>query len=397
MELYDLKLQAKNCIRDGLGNFTPVTRVMPWLIRDRDIPLVREIAGIPAQNSALVLPEVLTLFNAPALPRDVFSKMLISVFSESAGGMADIMTDGFRNLIGDCNARLGKLGFSFPRWRHATQSFEGAALVERFGMERLHRATDLRDPHLFAGDPARDRFGPGFVYDDGKTYIELRRAYIVCSRLEPCPHTLVIRNNSSYFGRDRLPNAVYLSFDKFTCEELSGLTEGILESDRFIRWQDLFVAPSRFPLFFKLQCVKNLLDCFEAFDKKLINWLLRPGQKDPQRAGLTQLIAYLEHGLETHPEHLPYLGAREENMPPWFPQGVVAVDSDLIDDLRLFQKRVIPTHKFSKLADLIRIGLKFTLLSHKEGDYPVPLNVTPMPSLLPRPQGPTPYVVWENY
>lgn len=129
-------------------------------------------------------------------------------------------------------AKLGRLGYSFRLWRFDAQRYrdpetgESTSLLEQFGLERAPvRATDRFEegPHFWGpGYRAHiDRqfeellpqmwFEHGFTQADAERGFtaELRRAYLLIADEEH--GTLLVRNSSARFGRDRLPHPVMWS------------------------------------------------------------------------------------------------------------------------------------------------------------------------------------------
>lgn len=229
--------------------------------------------------------------------------------------------------------RVALLGFSFPVWRFLSQVVGGPSLLEHFGMARLARAPDLRDASL--PDPARDEYGVGFcLLMTGGTYIEYRRAYILCGvAAQGC---LVIRNNSWFFGRDRLPWPAAVSFTRRDVDD----------------WQDIapqsiadFQAIDPHPVF-----VQHCLELIEAHEKRLQSWLLT--------AGIPYLVAFLREKL-ARGRGVPYLGWVTDGQPPWRPHDVCALDADIVNRLE------------TAPDEFIRPGFRLTLLSGPKGDLPV--------------------------
>jgi hypothetical protein len=293
-----------------------VREIIPALpaVLSRPDPVAAHIMACHLPEESL--PEKLVLFNTPGLTRAQTADMLKSVFGKAANP-----------ALARENARLGRYGFSFPQWRFLTQSFNGAALVERFGMERPRRDTDVLDPK--APDPARDLFGAGFVHEENGLYIEYRRAYIACADKDAA---LVIRNNSWFFGRDRLPAPVYVSERGLSPEAMCQLTPAsFARGGAFERWQD---APS--------MKAAHLLDALDDFDMRLSAWLRAEG-KD-------HLAEFLRHKT-------PYIAGIDPQMPPWLPKFSLPATPD-----------VLP-----QLDDLFgaRPGAKMVLLSGPTGDLPV--------------------------
>lgn len=226
--------------------------------------------------------------------------------------------------------RIGRLCFSFPRWRFLTQGQAGGSLVEHFGMTRLARPTDLRDASL--PDPARDEFGVGFFMQQGGFYIEYRRAYLLCADLG-AGAALIVRNSSYFFGRDRLPEAVYACFSGVNETMLRDLT--LADVAGWTAWPSLTPAQKA--------AVEALVARLLAFDDGLHQWLLTGGLSHTQDF----LRARLAAG-----RGMPYIGWVATDMPPWFPTRAEALSEEAI----------------ANLANAQAAG--FTLLSGPAGDLP---------------------------
>lgn len=277
------------------------------------------------------LPEAFVLLNTNGLSEQQRSEMTQRIFGASSPELADI------------GARVGVYGFSFPVWRYLTQCFNGATLAERFGMTRLKRDSDMRDETL--PEPARHRFGPGYALEDGNTYIEYRRAYILCSqKTDAGTATLVIRNNNHYFGRDRLAAPAYVSRQPFTVAELQALTEETLEKS-FMRLQDTGADT-------RLKDIAALLDTFDRFESKMQGWL-------KSRNGLKHLEAFIEDAL-TRIAPKPFIAEIDPARPPWAPQKAQQVTTET-------------ARKLSAIFNAVSGKKRIALLSGPTGDYPTPM------------------------
>lgn len=307
---------------------------IPEILRRGDA--VKAFQWATRLRPATHLPEIMTLFATRNLTAPQHQVMTARVYAPPAhqdpGALARL------------SGHLGRWGFSFPQWRFLSQNFNGAALIERFGMTRLTRANDVRDAQLPKTDPTRDLFGPGFAITTAHHYIEYRRAYILCSSLDAAaPMTLAIRNNAYVFGRDRLPHAVYVSTAPHSIEQLQAF-DG--RQKDFIDWQR-FVAD---PAITKQQMgqVGALLQALDDFDHGLSRWLLGAGARD--------LRDYLHQPRKA----TLYLAALDPTRPPWFPAASVAVTPGNIQYLE-------PQRLAVRLE---QDGHKLALLSGPCGDFP---------------------------
>lgn len=328
-----------------------VTRMVPDIIARSDAGMAHRLACATVANRTPILPELMMLFNTAGLNPVQKRDMAQAVYAH----VPPAVTTNAPKLA-HVGARLGALGFSFPQWRYLTQTFNGASLVERYGMVRLNRPTDMIDASL--PDPQRDLFGTGFVHREGSVSIEYRRAYILCSEAsEKHSAALIVRNNSHFFGRDRLPEAVYVSWESFAPGALDNLTPADLH--RFLPWQDITRTEHRLTLSERLRRVGRLLDTTHDFDMKLNLWLRNPKGD----GGLHPMLDFLRSKIDGHDSmKLPFLGAVRSGMPPWFPGFALPVTRDLIDDLSR-DGAPIPMSERS---------VKMVLLSGQQGDFPWP-------------------------
>ncbi len=272
-----------------------VTRLLPRIILENDIAAKRDLSAKIAGIDAL-LPEKLILSENP------------------------------------CEARIGRIGFSFPKWRFPARGFDGASLLERFGMQKLKRDTDIADVNL--PDPARDLFGTGFCKEDDGTYIEYRRAYILAADENMA---IIIRNNSYYFGRDRLASPVYVSLDPPDIKTMQDITQDNLTG--FVRWQDVSLQ--------KQTAMTGLLDRIDHFDAGIDRWLVNEGWPQLEKF----LILRASEGKA------PFVTGINPALPPWQPVFAMTAEEAVQNPGRLHR-------------DLREKNLTIALLSGKNGDLP---------------------------
>ena len=301
-----------------------LTAALPGIIARGDTQAARDLVCSPRPDLNAWLPEALMAFNTAGLTPRQKQEMVEAIFP------------GAKNTInlGNCNARLGRLGFSFPIWRFLAQGFNQSSLIEQFGMTKLKRNTDIADPTL--PNPARDLFGTGFVVRDSGKYIEYRRAYIACANKNSA---IIIRNNSYFFGRDRLPAPVYVSFTPL--KDIENLRPE--DFDNLTRWQDITPSAGN------IERIETLLNTLDNFDMKLNDWLKQDGLK-----ALTEFLNSVK-------EPKPFIGIIEKDMPPWFPKQVLPVTSGLLSGLKAV---------FNVAGEN-----KAVLLSGPTGDLPLPLAI----------------------
>ncbi len=332
------------------GDSKAITRIVPNLVRERDretaLQLVRSMG-----SAATFLPETLALFNTKHFSLLQKSEMLRAAFPPTQTLQDDII-----NAWSDCNADIGRIGFSFPQWRFLAQGFDnGPSMLERFGMKKLERSTDIRDASLPKNDPNRDKYGVGFVHHDGDVTIEYRRAYILCSSREPGREaSLIVRNNSYFFGRDRLPSAALVSWQHLQPSDLEALDESsFADGGPFVPWQKAFSADDAQTLRNKMFRIEHLLERIEYFDKNMNVWMI---QAPEGKAALNALAA---DGLKKQQasgktEPIFYLAAVDDRMPPWFPRFAMPANE-------LQQYGIPHTEACEKLL----------LLSGPDGDFPI--------------------------
>lgn len=319
------------------GDTRPLTAVLPAIVCHNGATLAAHVAQ-NAPDRARCLPELLTLFNTLG-GHEHLSALIGAAFAQKPRAQHD-------RIVYAC-ARIGTYGFSFPKWRYLTQSFDGASLVERFGMTRLKRDTDTRDPRL--PDPHRDELGAGFMWSDRDWYIEYRRAYlVVAEKTDYDPVTLVIRNNSYFFGRDRLPSAVYVSWKNHHDTALRALDAQTLAQD--FETLDSFRTPVNvLPDYSKFLRINRALDRLDAFDSALHAWLWNDGKE--------HLAAFLQTRLQGQ---VPYVAKMTAHTPPWFTRALQPASPELASSGAL----ACAFNSLKTPASLI-------LTTGRRGDFPV--------------------------
>lgn len=276
---------------------------------------VRNLIEHPEPSSAVTLcrrlsartdlwiPEIMALMNASGLSDQDRVAMTHLAFPEFQG---DPVASA---ALARCCARIGAWTFSFPCWRFPAVTFDGACLLERFGMRRLARKTDRK---IGPDGKAMDDLGTGYATVFGESRIELRRSYAaVTHRSQGSEATLIVRNSSRYFGRDRLDATAYACFEPLDDEEIENLTaDGLVADPRFSAWPDGVSAalPER------IVQVDRMLDILSAFDGDFSRWMTGTGAVFLQ--GLADHLA-----VKAVPDagNLPWLAWIEPGMPPWFP------------------------------------------------------------------------------
>lgn len=335
-----------------------ITEAVPKMIANSDSDGAALLVGSKSDQIGSFLPEALSLFRTSGLRASQVKRMIENLF-----GLSDIGVLEARRLA-LINASLGNYSFSFPQWRFLTQRMkDGRTLAESFGMLRLIRANDVRDPHLPYSNPDRDEWGTGFRWSGGDWHIEYRRAYVLISKMNAPQATLVIRNSSYFFGRDRLPEAVYYSTHAFSQGELDGLMlERFKDEGLFVPWQQAFRSNS-VSLSKTLKAVGELLNRLDQLNQEMSDWLV-----DPQPSGgFSVFVDFVRERVETAgPDgKVPfYLGYVRGNLPSWAPANVRPVDQKLVEQLKkTANPRSVLEHEAGSQNRLI-------LMSGQTGDFP---------------------------
>lgn len=360
-----------------------VSVVTPRILVDHDAAAAHKIITTVSPNHADWLPEAFALMGTKGLSRAQLREMAMAVFDGNAAGLDDAQVAA----LADITSRIGQTGFSFPAKRFTTQGFAGGpSLIERAGFTRQSRPGDLRDAGLPKSNPQRDELGTGFTWTDGAWHVEQRRAYVLFSDLSAeAPVTLIIRNSSYYFGRDRLKNAAYVSFDKKSAQELLALTAADIDNPQhFTPWQNAPEAGE------KLSRAARALDAMDAIDCKFSQWLRthkgRVKFKSPfpsldslftDGGGLNHLRALLKEMLVQHinderagsPLYLAQLDPG--HAAPWQPHSICPVTTDTLAQLKAAQDGVaIKDDKLRKLFSPVG-SRQLVLITGKYGDFPV--------------------------
>lgn len=199
-------------------------------------------------------------------------------------------------------------------------------------------------------------FSPDYLekeYEVKGLYLELRRAYIIVSEspsnVNTDRTTLVVRNSSRFFGKDRLPHSVLLSFHNFSNEQLMSLRPEDFDNEGL--FTSLHVLPE---IFHNPGLVMfNANSLYEKFIEFQVEF---DGYIRVHTAKLIELLSYLKQVGRP----LPYLGFVSVGEPPVHPHDVIAAR-----ELREMGGSV----DFSRyISEKRRDGLLFTFLSGPEGD-----------------------------
>jgi NH3-dependent NAD+ synthetase len=359
--------EAKQAAQTG-DDIKPLSKLVPDIIRHGHANAACDLVCTHSSNREAWLPEAMTLLATPGLRLQQKRTMLKQMFDAEHLRIPDAVPLATHSI------RLGNYGFAFPKWRFvAQQSGDNPALLEQFGMQRLTRDSDVRDASVPPSDPARDELGTGYRWNDKDWQVEYRRSYIVCSHMsEEAPATVVIRNNSHFFGRDRLKNAAYVSFEKLTPEQLDNMTADSLErSGQFRQWQDITRMQDELPLKEKFKRVDETLNYLDRFERNLNQWLCSKGPVVSNGVGPDHSAADETGGLPHLQQFLNdkaakpaikgrpalYVGEIEADGPPWFPDNATPLSRDM--DIEQ-----IASHSLES-------GKALALMSGSDGDYPV--------------------------
>lgn len=343
------------------GDVKDISKAVPRIIDNKDALAAHMLVTTLSDNRDEWLPEALMLMGVEDKTQAQKNGMVHAVF----GSEKFIAQDKVDNLL-DLSARFGTLGFSFPTWRFVSQGFgeDKKAMLEHFGMERLKRDTDVRDSSLPFSNPERDEFGAGFKWKKDNVRIEYRRSYIAASLLdEDAPVTVIVRNNSHFYGRDRLPHPVLISYEAMDDQTLDNLSATDFENEgKFIPWQNVVSAKNELTLGERLGPIEDALGYFEGFDATLSLWLSGDyGLKHFKEFAKEQWAKQQEKGSDTPPL---YVGFIKDGMPPWKPSGILAIKEEFMDMLDCDDFPMV-------VEQMLSPGRKMVLLSGNKGDFPV--------------------------
>ena len=372
------------------GNGTALkslSTVTPRILVDNDANAAHQIVTAASPNRQDWLPEAFALLGTKGLSPAQTRDMAKSIFGDNVTELDDAQI----SALADITSRIGQTGFAFPAKRFTTQGFAGgASLIERAGFTRHRRASDLRDAALPKSDPQRDELGTGFSRTDHSWHIEQRRAYLLFSDMSAdIPVTLIIRNSSYYFGRDRLKNAAYVSFEKKSSQELLALSAAHIDNPQnFTPWHDVLnstVAAASD----KFARTHHALDVMDAIDCKFSQWL-RTYKGVPRfkssfanldnmfntDGGFTHLRGLLKEMLVLHinderPASPLYLAQLDPgHVAPWQPHSTCAVNADMLAQLKAAQEGLaIKDDKLRKLFHPLG-ARQLVLITGQYGDFP---------------------------
>lgn len=274
-------------------------------------------------------------------------------------------------------ASCARLTFSFPIWRFLAQGISCSdhpltSILKEAGGQKLIRSTDsFINPLTLSQE---DLFGPGFVFQmhidepagltETSELIELRRAYIQQLFIETASPSLLIRNSSHFFGRNRLNDFLLVSRNPIDSSgalniNSTSLTENFVSFMSGHLWRELSLA--------SISSLKRQVLHLEAFDAKLGDWMANSSQ------GVGALYYLLSSKLAQDPRLIPYLSVIERDKPPWSPICSIKPDAEQILELGKFIDS--QDNNESYLLEFMKIwnsrGYRLALLSGPNGDLPI--------------------------
>lgn len=313
----------------------PVTANIPAIVCNNDSVAAEKLVKAYASVTAL-RPELSMLFHVDGYSAD----QKISLCQQFYSARDKAWTDDLFSIA----QNIGTIGFSFPTWRYISQKFNEASLIEQYGFTRLRRDTDVRDESLPFSNPDRDMFGAGFVYEDPQRYVEYRRAYVIYSdKSTNSQNTVLVRNSSYFFGRDRLEHEAYYSNQDLDSGQLQSLSPDSI-NHHFTPITNIAMNETKEGI----ASVARTLSAFQAFDRKLSQWLVNDGRLYLNQMLETMIQRQIASGRNEPPV---YLGWIRDGLPPWYVNKSQAVN-------------------MAALAQDVSGHGRFVLLTGEKGDFP---------------------------
>lgn len=252
--------------------------------------------------------------------------------------------------------KIAQHAFSFPQWRFTVQRINGEkSMAENFGMKPIVRENDVFNPELAMSDPGRDLYGKAVSYENENMYIEYRRAYLIIASLDPKKaFTLVIRNSSNFFGRDKLKHVAYYSNQIFSKEQLQKLDRNRLLKDPKFMTLEALVKSSTTERKSHLKLLVHALNALAKFNQDFGDFLLSEGNFSSLKA-MVQGINERQNSRAAF-----YLGVVKADAASWSPMTSFPMLSDI---------------NFSSIEKIkqnypIEDGWKYVLMSSELGDLP---------------------------
>ena len=380
----ELKLAFK-VLENDTTDVKPISIITPRIVNESHSTAAYQLVTSKSKNRDEWQAEAFALFNTPSLKEDQFDEMITSVIEDSA-----LCSRNEKLALSQLTAKLGRYCFSFPQWRFTSQGFNGASLIERFGLKKLQRDNDVRSPELPKFNPERDEYGIGFVWHKDDWSIEHRRSYVLVSnRSKNSAVTIVMRNSSYFYGRDRLSEPASVSFEKLAPSELEAIdNEFLTQSKKFIPWKNVVSDAQSLTIDEKISRVTNALNFIDDFDSRLSLWLTSPrplentssfqvlNENFAQKGGLSHLIEFMKvaQSIQINSGKTGsffYLVEIDEDTPPWKPKKALPVSDDLISSLNNYQDgHDIKMEGIDVFLTPAKRS-KVLLLSGPDGDFPV--------------------------
>ena len=381
---------AFRTIRGTYQDVKPISNAVPHVITGEFSDWAYDLVTSRSPKRERWTPEAFALLNTPGLRSGQKRKMVGRIF-DTQKRISSEQVETLSKITG----RLGYAGFLFPSKRWTTQRFnDGPSLIERAGFSRQTRDTDIRDPELPKYNPQRDEFGIGFTWSNEDWYIEQRRAYtLISSKAHGQKATLIVRNSSHFYGRDRLDHPVYVSFKHLSDEDLLSLDREIIENpSKFMPWQALLKNTRGRNVEKEVAKIEALLDVMDDVDLKFSQWLKTA--KGPAKfrsphsvlsdifntedGGLSHLREFLTGALVAHIQRQKagsplFLASISSGTPPWEPRHVTPITTDLLAALKELEDGVRPQdHDLSVLFNKMpNAQNQLTLVTGQNGDFPV--------------------------
>ncbi|MBI2573163.1 hypothetical protein HYV86_04860 [Candidatus Woesearchaeota archaeon] len=370
-------------IRGELSDYHAMSRLVPYLVHEKDAITADTLFGELDRNrphwSRERFPyeaEAMTLLHIGYDEPERVQRWLSALTQhDDLGEMLGEKIDDVAYAL----ERAGVMSFSFPLWRFMAQRFgDSYSLLEVVGMERL-----LRDSDKSKGT-STDWLGTGFIAKYRGVEVEYRRSYLRVSH--PENGTLLIRNSSHFWGRDRFVHPAYFSPLDFDTQKIRDLTPAQVDE------QGIFTALTSSNLWdnkrgSSASRVRYLVDALDAFEDRLSAWLFDSftlsAHKNWKNAvvdystGFEFLVENLSRRLVSDkPISLPTLAFIDPDLPPWFVDAHLTIDSGVVEGLSLLSKGQDPLN--DSVADFFERGIarrgKLALLSGSRGDFPLKMD-----------------------
>jgi hypothetical protein len=327
-----------------LRNSKSVAAILPNIVQDGRADMAISLISKYRVHYSW-LPEALALFLVDGLTTVKKRTMLSSLYP----GVL-MIEDNDIDRLAEVSAAIGRYAFSFPQWRFAAQGAAGMSLLEHYGMAHLQRPTDVLNPNLPKSDPARDKFGIGFIKYDSEWMLEFRRAYVLCiNHTEENRIAVLVRNSSYFFGRDRLPHAAYFCTSPLSSADVKNMDDHGFTYQKFRPLYEVLDREETLDVSEKLRRIEQALLRVDAEDMALSSWLSHEGRIKVEALAAT--IIARQEDIAKVPFYLAEIDAR---MPPWFPRRAIPAGEGAADNFGMANP-----------------GTKLVLLSGPDGDLPV--------------------------